>query len=703
MNGVGQDFLLPSLAPHLKLSRAPDTAGEPTWTLHNPVANTYFKIDWVAFECLARFPLHKNAVSLKDAIEKETTLSVTTEQIADVVMFLQQNNLVLLRDQVTKERKKASAPLWKKALHTYLYVPIPLFQPQETLERIYPKIQLLFSRAFLVSMTAFFVMMILWTLPRVDEFFNTFHAFLSLEGAAATLLVLGFVKIVHEFAHAFTAIRYGVKVPHMGVAFIVMYPVLYTETTGSWQLSSRRARFHIAVAGVVAELCLAAVFLALWHVFPAGSIGQSACFLVVCVSLVGSLAVNLNPLMRFDGYYMISDATGIDNLQSRSCNFARYRLREVLFGLKENPPEDLSDKEEKFLTVFGASLLIYRFFLFTGIAFLVYHVFLQPLGFFLMMVELSWFIFLPVWSEIKVWWAKRKQIAAQKRSLIPAAAMIVALLGLIVPWKSTTLLPAVIHTAEHQLFYAPAASEIMAVHVQDGQEVYEGELLAELRSFDLDFKLKKARQELSTVETMRRRGQANADMVLDAALSDAAIEKARVNVALLEEQKKRLAITAPFSGIIRDFNPELQAGRYIRIDEPLFVMINPKSGMVVTAFASEENREKVREEEHAEFFSEDRTLTISDLSLQHMSSTGEKGIDWAELSSLYGGPIAADRDPAGAILLRRPHYLVQTGATAEILPMVSTGYLKVSSAPQSIFSIFINWLGGLVRQEAKLG
>ena len=698
-----EDFTLPALAPHLKLSRAPDTDGEPHWTLHNPVANTYFKIDWVAFECLARFPLCKSAATLKECVERETTLSITLEQIADIVDFLHQNGLVLLRDQNVQYRQSVKQPFWKKLLHTYLYVPVPLFRPQEMLERIYPKISFLFSRAFITGMPAFLVLMVLWTLPRLDEFFHTFNQFFSLEGIAATLITLGFVKIVHEFAHAFTAIRYGVKVPHMGVAFIVMYPVLYTETTGSWQLSSRRARFHIAIAGVTAELCLAAIFLALWHVFPAGSLGQSACFLVVCVSLVGSLLVNLNPLMRFDGYYMLSDATGFDNLQSRSIAFARYRLREILFGLQETPPEDIAAKDAHFLTMFGGALLVYRFFLFAGIAVLVYHVFFQPLGFFLMLVEIAWFILLPLWSELKVWWAKRAQIKQSRRSLIPACAVCAALLFVLIPWKTSVLLPAAAHAGEHRQFYAPAPSKILAVHVTDGQTVQEGDVLAELQSPDLEFKLRAAQHTLETLETLRRRAQSDPAVILDPAFSDAAIEKARLTAVALEEQKKRLTITAPFDGVVRDLNMALQAGRYIRTDEPMFVLIDPDSGTVVTAYASEDASEKMKADAKAEFISTDRSIDLKGLAISVASSTGQSAIDWPELASLFGGPVAADRGEAGEIVPRRSLYMVQTAASAETLPMVRTGYLRVDTTPDSIFIIFIKWLGGLARQEAHLG
>src|SRR5262249_7464436 len=148
---------------------------------------------------------------------------------------------------------------------------------------------------------------------------------------------------------------------------------LYTETTGSWALSSRRARFQIGMAGIFAELCLAGFFLLLWHLSPAGSLLQALSFLVVSISLIGSLLINLNPFMRFDGYYLLSDAMEFDNLQSRSCNFARHALRKFLFGWNDPPPENLPSHDQKFLIGFGFGLITYRFFLFMGIAILVYH------------------------------------------------------------------------------------------------------------------------------------------------------------------------------------------------------------------------------------------------------------------------------------------------------------------------------------------
>lgn len=702
---MGGDFSLPPLASHLKLGRAPDTGGEPSWTLHDSVSNSYYKIDWVAFECIGRFSRYKTAYALKEAVERETTLKITTEHISGIVKFLDQNGLLRLGEtSVAVHRGTMPVPFWKKILHTYLYITIPLFRPQGFLQKTYPRIAFLFSRTFVAGMAIFFAAMILWTLPRLDEFFHTFHMFFSLGGVLATLFVLAFVKIVHEFAHAYAAIRNGVKVPHMGIAFIVMYPVLYTETTGSWSLPHRRSRFHIAVAGITAELCLAAIFLGLWHFFPAGSFGQTASFLVVCVALVSSLLVNLNPLMRFDGYYMLSDVSGFDNLQARSISYARYRLRRFLFGLEDSAPELLPSKDEKFLTAFGLALLLYRFFLFLGIAILVYHAFFAPLGLILMLVELWWFIGLPLWSEIKIWIARKNDILAGKRVLFPAAFLTVFLCLSVMPWKTSVTLPAVVHAGEYRQVYAPAPSIIKALYVTNGQRVEEGDLLAELESSELDFKIRAARQKRDMLETLRRRTQANPLVPFDPALSDAAIEKARIELTALEEKKVRLHIVASFTGEVRDLNMALQEGRYIGTQESMFVLVNPASGTLVTAYVVENLHDRIKDGARAGFVSNGRDITLEKLSVRTVSPVPVDGaLDWPELSSLYGGPLATDAGDGGEAVPRRTLYRVETVPFPSPLPVVQTGYLRVDSLPRSILISYFKEIGSLLRRELRLG
>lgn len=697
-----QDFTLPALNPFLKLYKAATADGQPSWTLHNPVANTYYKIEWAEFECLARFPAVKTAVELKRAVEAETTLSVDLSEIHELAIFLQSNGLLAFNPQSAVFKDKTE-PLWKKILHSYLYFTIPLFAPEKFLKDTLPYVRPLLSRGFITIMLGLLSVAAMLTLPRIDEFFHSFSQFLSLEGVIRGLIVLALIKVVHELAHAYTATKYGVAVPHIGFAVIVLYPVLYTETTGSWQLSSRKQRFHIGMAGILAELCLAAVFLLLWNMAPAGSQLQGISFTVVTISLVGSLLINLNPLMRFDGYYMMSDASGIENLQQRSLMFARRQIRKILFNLNEEVPEHLPPEKQNFLTAFGLALLVYRFFLFTGIAVLVYHMFFKPLGLFLFLVEIGWFVVLPIWSEIKIWWLRRKEISRTRRTKIFAVLICIFSLFLILPWQRTVSLPGVLHSARYAALYPFTPSYIEEIFVHEGEFVREGDVLARLSSLELGKKLETTKLKLESMQRLQRRIQTSPVLLQQKyANLDLEIEKTSQELVGLQAQEKNLTIIAPFSGLIRDMTPEIKAGRYVQRTDLLFRVIEPAKN-IVTGYVTENELTRIAAGDAAEFIPEGSPFSSIPLKVQDIASTDTDQLLWPEVSSFYKGPLASEYDKnSGKILPVASVFTVdlQLQPEAKNVPdMVLLGEIRVRGRASSPIINFFKHLGGLIVRE----
>ncbi len=151
----------------------------------------------------------------------------------------------------------------------------------------------------------------------------------------------------------------------------------------------------IGGAGVTVELVLACLATFAWPFLAEGPL-KSLAFSIATVGWVLSLAINLNPLMRFDGYYLFADALGIDNLQSRAFSLGRWRMRELLFGLGAKPPEQFDKKTTRILVWFAWAVWIYRLILFTGIALLVYYMSFKILGLVLFAVEIIYFIAKPV-------------------------------------------------------------------------------------------------------------------------------------------------------------------------------------------------------------------------------------------------------------------------------------------------------------------
>ena len=255
-----------------------------------------------------------------------------------------------------------------------------------------------------------------------DLFTASFLHFFSIEGAFTYGAALAAVKVLHELGHGYMAARFGCRVPSMGVIFLVMFPVLYTDVTDAWRLQSRRQRLLIDAAGIIVELAVACVATFLWAFLPDGP-ARSVCFRAGDDKLGDELLINLNPLMRFDGYYIMSDMIRIDNLAPRAFDLGRWRVREILFGLGQPCPEALPRRMVTVLIFYAWATWIYRLILFTGIALMVYHLVFKALGLVLFLVEIICFIVLPVMREMGHWWRIAPPIRRNARTIGSAAAL----------------------------------------------------------------------------------------------------------------------------------------------------------------------------------------------------------------------------------------------------------------------------------------
>ena len=195
----------------------------------------------------------------------------------------------------------------------------------------------------------------------------------------------------------------------MGVAFLVFWPVLYTDTTEAWKLTERKQRLAISAAGISAELIIAVIALLLWGIFPDGP-ARSAVFVIATTSWIITLFVNSNPFVRFDGYYLLSDYLDIPNLQTRAFELARWKMLEWLFGLGNPRPGTVPVKLQQFVITYAWMTLAYRLLLFTGIGLLVYHLLFKLAGIALLGGVVSWFIIRPVYHELRSWQALRDRI-----------------------------------------------------------------------------------------------------------------------------------------------------------------------------------------------------------------------------------------------------------------------------------------------------
>lgn len=556
----------------------PGRDGAPGWVIQDPARNRFFRIGWLEYECLLRWP--GSPAQIAADIEARTPLAVDDRQVSEFGCFLDLHQLTLASDDTRQRAHRAAREPgwrhWRWWLHHYLFVRVPLIRPQRFLERLTRALAPLFSLPAAGLLLTASLLGVLLVARQWDQFSHSVLESLTPAGLLGFALALVASKSLHELGHAVVATRLGVRVAHMGIAFLVMWPMLYTDTGESWRLRSNRQRLAISVAGMASEIALAGLATLAWALLDDGALRQAALYLAT-TGWVLSLALNISPFLRFDGYFILSDLLDFPNLHERSGALARVWLRRNLLGLEQPWPETLPQRTRRGLIVFALSTWIYRLVVFLGIALMVYFFFFKAMGIVLMLVELAWFIARPVWSEISVWKKLWPEVRPRRRRLIHGV-LAAGLLFLLIPWRFGVDAEGVAHTERQQLVYAPFPAQLTVL--RPGGAVRAGEVLAAFTTPDL--LTRQARISAST-EALERRlagllatsGGVNSQLVLMQRL-----DEQRAETRSVREERERLTIRAGFSGEWRDVSPLLRPGTWLGVHDALGVLIDPTSWMV---------------------------------------------------------------------------------------------------------------------------
>lgn len=663
------DIRLPRLRQDLIIQQSdPAMDGSPNWIIYDPVSDNYFKVGWFEFECIKNLNDAESAYDLVKILRKKTTLKPDLDDVKDFVAFLLFGRLCAPDDPAVKEFlegefEKEKPSILISLFHKYLFFKLPLFRPQKFLKVTYPYVSFMFTRSFFVFMMCLLGVGLFLTVQRLDEFFLTFNAFFNAEIILLIFLATIVIKVFHEMGHAYTATKYGVPVSSMGVAMIVLYPIFYTETTNAWRLFDRRKRMNIAAAGLKAEIFLASIALIVWNMLQPGFF-QNLMFFVAFLSLAASVFINMNPLMKFDGYYLFSDAVGVDNLQDRSVMMFKWWLRKTLLGLKDDAPEPINT-QSRFLIGFGIALVIYRFFLFLGIALLVYSLVFKPLGLILMVLEILWFIALPILRELYVWYQERERIIKQNKGRAFTFLCLALVVSLFLPIKTTVKVPAMVHSDLYYTAYAPLASKVENLNVSEGDFVKEGDVLVSLSSTDLVFDIQRVEADLNYFKTLRERLQTSRELMRQEITIDEQIDELETELKGFQQTQEKLLIKAPFDGYVRDVNRLVHRDRFVGGDVAILRVIQPAEVMV-TGYLSEVDVSRIKPGMHGKFYRDSTLMGGLDVSVNEVGDNETRSLAFLDLLSLYGGPVPADSSPREELgaATRSPLYAVSFVSTS---------------------------------------
>ena len=696
---------LPPLRQELALHRGPRLRdGQPSWTLHDPVRNQFFQLDWLSFEILAHWHLGK-AEQIADVIVEQTTLQAVAEDVTVLLEFLQRNELIHQpgANQSTAMARRASAGkhgAMRWLLHNYLFFRVPLMRPDALLTWLLGRLSFIFGAGFACVTALALLVGSALVYRHWEQFHHTLVDTISPSGLFNYAMTLVLVKLLHEFGHGLVAKRYGCRVPTMGLAFMVLWPIPYTDTNEAWKLADRWQRLQIAAAGVATELVVACWATLAWGLLPDGDL-RSAAFLLATTTWVSTLLINCSPLMRFDGYFVLSDFLEMPNLHARAFALARWRLREVFFNMGAEPPEIFTPWRARGLQLFAYLVWVYRLLLFLGIAVLVYSFFIKLVGILLFIVEILWFVMMPIAAEIKVWRQLWPTIKRRRRTWFSAVLML-AVLGLTaLPLPGHINAAGLLQTSQAQLIYAPAAGRIERLHVADGELVQVGQKLLSFSTEQVEQQLQSARSRIQRYSAEADAGAMRSELRAGLQVAQAKLSTAQASRRGLEARLNELAPTAPGEGLMRWRDPDLRAGDWVAAREPIAVLLTPRAWQVET-YISESEIARISMGSKAHFYLDGRFGEPVSLTVTSISHDASHVLPQSTLATMMGGTVVV-REVDGRLLPEHAIYRVSLQATTQphaLEGQTWRGRVVVEAAPKSLLERFVEVALALWWREA---
>lgn len=531
-----------------------------------------------------------DALSDEDALTQDEILQLLSQlHNADVLYADGAPDIVEMVERGQKMRRKKRVMSFLNPLA----VRIPLLDPEGFLKVTMPLVRPLFSIFGLIAYLALLAYggtLVVTHWGGLTE--NVLDRVLSAESLLLLLVTYPVVKAIHELGHAYSITRWGGEVHEIGVMFLVFMPVPYVDASDSLSFPSKWRRAFVAAAGILVELGLAALAMIIW-VNAEGGLVRAFAFNTMLISGVSTLFFNGNPLLRFDGYYVLSDLLEIPNLAARANQYIGYLVQRYALGVKDARNPATARGERSWFVLYGISAFIYRIFITAAIILLVSSRFFS-LGILLAIWSVVLMFGVPLAKQLWFLLASPKLRDRRTRALgvvLSAVGGLCALLFL-VPLPYSTIAEGVVWVPGDGAVHAEEGGVVTAVSVRQGQAVEPDQILIRMED-----PLLAARVDLlkaTVAETGLRRASMAVSDPAAARIAASELEHAQADLALAKERQQALDIRAGISGRIALIETTDLPGRFVNKGQ-LLGYISSFSDPVIRAVVPEQDADFVRQ------------------------------------------------------------------------------------------------------------
>ncbi len=518
------DSLVSSSARPLAIRMRPDLVvtkqryqGRQFWIIKDPVGLNYFRFQEEEYSLLNWLDGETSLDELRQRFEQQfAPQKITLEELGRLIGMLHQSGLVIAGvagqgKQLLKRRWERKKKEWMAAVSNVLAIRFKGIDPERLLNWLYPKVSWFFTKtAATVCLTMLFSALML-VLVQFDTFkakLPSFHEFFGASNWIWLAAAMAVTKVLHEFGHGLSCKHFGGECHELGVMMLVLTPCLYCNVSDSWMLPNKWHRAFIGAAGMYVEICIASIATFLWW-FSAPGLLNNICLSTMFVCSVSTVVFNGNPLLRYDGYYILSDILEIPNLRQKATTILGRKMGAWCLGLEEPDDPFLPQRNQAMFMLYTVASTVYSWVVVFSILFFLNKVFkpyrLEIFGQMIALAAIASMIGRPLWTVWKFFRIPGRTDQVKKprlyATIVIVATVVGAFLFLPLPYRVYCSLEVQPHKPDP--VYIEVVGKLTTLNVKPGQSVEAGTMLAELQSIDL---------ELAVAELTGRRDQLNAQL-----------------------------------------------------------------------------------------------------------------------------------------------------------------------------------------------
>ena len=678
--------------------------------LENAFNNQFFRLRPEAWAFVGRLRPDRTVEQVwQECVQKFPDETPGQEAVIQLLGQLYQANLLLyeqaadtakLFERFEKTRKRET----RARLMNIMFARFPLFDPDALLNVAQPYLRWLFSPLGALLWLAVVGAGVNLALQHMDELQVQGQDVLAPDNLPLLFLGLTLIKVLHEFGHAACCKRYGGEVHVMGVMLMIFTPIPYMDASAAWGFRPRWQRVLVGAAGMIVELFVAALATFVWANTGPGT-AHNLAYNMMLVAGVSTVIFNLNPLLRYDGYYMLADLLGLPNLGQHSNQQLRHVAERHLLGVKKSESPATSRREIAWFTSYGITSNIYRILVFGTMVLVVADQYLF-IGLIMAAVCIvSWFL-MPVFKLIHYLATSPKLDRCRPRAVLVcslAAAIILTFLG-IVPLPYHFRAPGVLEASQWSLAINETTGRVETLLAAPGATVKQGQPLLQLSNRELEFELRGAHAAQAELEARIR--QAMDKDIANLKPLQAKLGTTRKRITHLETDLTMLTIRARNDGIWVSPQAAEMVGRWTPRGTTLGLVINPSSfEFTATVLQADVNRLFTRQYPHAEVRMHGQADVVMQIDRLRVVPAEQVSLPSPALGWGSGGevPIAAD-DPQGR-KAAEPFFAVRGSVLANTDVAVlhgRSGKIRFDLPPEPLLPRWINELRQLLQKRYQL-